>query len=830
MTRTAILCFVSLLCIAYCPCRFCFAQVTAARPSEQDRLSKLRKAVQKKFAVSKLLKGTRVDRIDDFDNKPLRFTGVTWDPEGIPRRDRPGDIRFLLSKAILEEIAENFPKYQKRARVIVDDIDEIESPLLSIRKLVEKNPKLDGVRIDKASYDGAGAIVFHGIRCKDEQKEFLLGMLDQESANSDAWEQWIGTASKPKVVWDYLLPLDKIKAGLEGAFQRAILSTHTLQYNVNSIEKDLFDKILIERIYYNLDNQLCLKGVRWNELTDPDEDALEKRRRQIVLDVVKQNWPKSLRLANSSYANENTVNLNGVSPFNTSELKRRSPLAFLWDLIPRHPELDGIRVDRAYYKDGVLHFTGIQATPEQTIELRKLVDKLLHDSDDPNHELWNRLAPRGVKFIEFDLVLTRDLRSRLQIRFAANKKGTEGLNGAKIRRIYYQFDAELKKLRPTFEIEQWRGSDSSLIEQTIIAELDDNRKKWSQIRKWGEPDFLVIATRDNLLSILNNEISARRDLDGVRLDRAFYGQDGRLRFGGLLGREKQLKLLEQLVLATVDRNQHWQEHVSGDWSLRQEHFKLWPIDPLLACIQNVLPGYEELDGASVTRIYHLADGELALDGRVTHRDQIGSLSRILSRELSRVEHGRVRLEKNSPNGMDYRVVKTTKFEIFPVKRDFHQAHSIVGSAWPLYWKKCYAETIEQLDMALIYDPKCIGAWYLRALCYIELKKMPLARRDIRRSVMLTQDSPYREKSRYAYLSRVQGKKRICFEKLFQEALLSRRNGSLISDICIGCDCYGKRSNTCLRCQGERKPASAPCPHPAVGPCGLGCISCKMISK
>ncbi|MCC7086472.1 MAG: hypothetical protein IT427_15840 [Pirellulales bacterium] len=627
--------------------------------------------------------------------------------------------------------------------------------------------------------------------------------------------------------------------------RRAILSTHPF----TDPDAGLHDKVRIDRLYYNENNQLSFEGQRWNELPTEARDKQHAKLHEFVADVVGKYWPAALfptlTAARLPDDHDSRLSVEGIAFFNNSDPARRSVLAYLWTLVPQHEELDGIRVDRAYYQRGVLHLNGVKATPGQIVQLQRYID--------PNNVLWKTLAPHGVEFNTFCEVPIQVLKSRVQTRLAANKD----VNGARIRRLYYKYDG--RGIRLTFEIERWSDAsegksdfsdrelncdlpDDDPIKMEIQAELDGTGVEWSATRELGkEPCYKVAAVRSDLLAVLREKVPDRKDMDGVRLDRAFYDPKGVLHFTGLIGRDEQLSLVEQLVRHTVAGHDVWGQYVRDGWAVEHENFDLLPIDPLLACIQHILPGYEELDGAAIARIYHRADGQLAVDGRAAEDSQKAAIGRILASELWRIAPGRRRLSANyyvakrkgaaAADGGTVegkpRIVtsESGQFEVFPIDRDFYKAQSMLGDAWQLYWKNCYTETIELLDIALSYDSKCVGAWYLRALCFIQLDKIPLARRDIRRAVLVNKGSSYRLNARHSYLTRVQGEPRTCFERLFHEALFSRPNGSLISELCDDCDCYGPRSRTCIHCRQQRLPSGLPCPHYLIVP---GCTTCTPV--
>ena len=188
---------------------------------------------------------------------------------------------------------------------------------------------------------------------------------------------------------------------------------------------------------------------------------------------------------------------------------------------------------------------------------------------------------------------------------------------------------------------------------------------------------------------------------------------------------EQLTLLNQLVAATIGENEVRKRQFAEVCPADPAHFRLLPIDSFLQCIQELIPWFAELDGVTIHRAYHHADGKFTLVAVTDHESQKEALSSILGRELGSVEQGRLRLQENPlirrADGEIKAVVMEAESQ--SIERDPFQAMAILSTGWQLYHKQRYHEATELLDGGLRFDPKSPYLWYLRSLCYLGLGKI-----------------------------------------------------------------------------------------------------------
>ena len=721
-----------------------------------------RELLQAQLSSIETLSGTRIDRVFYSRDGSLSLSGIAWIPQNNPlvAKQLEKQIEEATVKFVLNE-KERWYDLQEGGRVYVDGIEVVENPLTAVRELISKNRALDGVHAEKVAYGPDGILNITGSAAKETQLGELLLLLQTAQKEHEAWNKWVGPSKTAAIEYNEYIPHAKLQLVLEEAIMRAILSTKLTEVDAG---KGLNSKVLFNRIYYSREDALAFEGLRWDELTGAQQGLLKNQIKAILTEEQTAN----------PIVKGSAVNVEGLSLFNMAAVPFRSALASAWELIPQHKELDGVRLDRAYYKNGVLVFTGIQANSTQTA--------LLKDQIQLADPLWNTLAPKGIAFDAFPIVDTETLLDEIQNRYAFHAQ-TPAIDGARLDRIYYQFDADQQSLRPTFSIDRWHTGQAagaiqpaSIEAVTIQNMLQALPAQWSTVTAWGAPDFQLANERPSPLPVLRQEIAQDTSMDGTRIDRAFYDPSGKLYFEGLIGDEQQLHAVNVLVQTTLGRMGGGNdEYTPQGFAVNRDRFRLIPNAIVLEWIQDLLPGYEKLDGAGVSRLFFAPNNALAVDGRIAVKNQTADISKILGEALQQTSWGRELMKGNTNQ-----LVKTDRFDLFPVRHDPIEAMALLSTAWQIFYCGDYESAIKKLDMAILYDPGNTQLWMLRSLCYIGLREIVYARRDARRAVLSMKNNQYRYHGRYRTLSKVQGSIRLCFEALMQEVWASRANGAIVS--------------------------------------------------
>ena len=274
---------------------------------------------------------------------------------------------------------------------------------------------------------------FRAFSAKPEQWQWFHEIVVHQLRNSP-WREWkrspqdINLGIKRHLP-EYRLPKQDIIDATSGFIREG-----------NLAQPPIYDKVRIDRLYFNEDNQLTFAGIRWNEKDGTEQKTLDALRpfaeleKRIAADI-KEKWPDSLA-PNEFHAGE-AVTMDRVAPAKSSS----SVLSRLWDLTPRLPVLDGVRIDAAYYDGPMLHFVGLAARLDQS----DLVRRALRD-DDVALELLRDVAPNGFVIDRPRIVPLHSLLQHVRQRVAARND----LAGVWVDRCFYD-----QHRRLTFIVDTW---------------------------------------------------------------------------------------------------------------------------------------------------------------------------------------------------------------------------------------------------------------------------------------------------------------------------------------------------------------------------------------
>jgi hypothetical protein len=488
-------------------------------------------------------------------------------------------------------------------------------------------------------------------------------------------------------------------------------------------------------------------------------------------------------------------------------------------LVSQTPCLDGVRFDSAYYdKTGVLHFKGAQARPEQTAGAYALLRSGIPA------DLWREWQGAGNR--EPDRVWTIDPLpivplERLLADVRRNIAATPQLDGTRVDRAYYD-----ERLRLTFVGQRWKktapqeADNQEAIDDAVFVALKD---AWREALRQPngmsllgdrtpsgvkelKPGFDTarIAEVEDLSEHLRSVVPLYCALDGVRLDRVFYDEQGTLQLCGLIGDDAQSASLPAFVGRTAADARWSGQIVHG---LSTSRMQLAPIAPLFQFVKDVLPAYEPLDGTNLTRAYYNKDRRLAFEGRIrvfTGEKDTGALGQARKALLATVIRGELESRPQWASQWQSPGVQPVDVDLSQVftaelKPDIFEARRLFERAKNLYWEERYAQGVDLLDQAMLYYSDDGMLWYFRALCYIGAGRIDLARRDMRRVVEMEKENRVPGNMHYTALQRVQGPARTWFESLRSDCLLNPKNGSLIHNPCAGgpgdgCPDCGPRQN------------------------------------
>jgi tetratricopeptide (TPR) repeat protein len=622
-------------------------------------------------------------------------------------------------------------------------------PLLSLlQKATTSNESMDGVRFDKAFYDTLGKLKFSGLYSKDEQLKALNESLDSEFRSNAAWSELV------KNNWS-----------LELFHMRPFPSLIFFLREVVANEKT-FDGVRLDRGYFDYDPdskqiKLFLEGLK------ADEEQAEKLTEIISGEVTKNlGWREILS-----------------SGFSMSRLRTvpvRQVVAHLQAKIATQESLDGVRLDRAFYaRDGKLHFTGCQTDRSQTAQVRDWISKELQANPG-----WSEaVMAKGWALDEFKVLPLRPLLHRVSVIIAENPSVDE----CRVDRLFYDGQRKLSLSGIYTSPDRVKR-----LSELISNEIASSRGWDTAIENGWEPNQMREVP--SLVKEIRNAVARNPALDGVRIDRAYYEPGGRYVIAGIQ-RERALssairhssacnssctcrsvgahlrsdnaqpnipndqrQALAQLIQNNYASEPKWSLSLAKGWLVQD--LRPVPLQPLLVHLQRVLPSHEHLDGVSVTRLFHGPDGRLQIGGEIRSEMQRQSLGTLASTEFAEFAPGSIRLE----NG-----VATDSLKVVSYSWNEDEGWSLTDKARWLYEAGDYHGAIRQLELAMRRYPRNALTWYFRALCYMDLGDLELARRDIARGKEYEEHSMPNHSVIVRALSHVQGTKRQKFEQLLIEA-------------------------------------------------------------
>jgi len=454
--------------------------------------------LQAVLARDPLLCGTRVDRVY-FDSKGNpALIGVWWVPQGIDK-PIPEDLSLKTRDAAMRLTAMSWSDYATQGPAVnVDGLrKQRANPVAEIRDVIMNDAALDGMRVDETYYDSRGYLVFSGAYVNEEQwKRLQQTLTDKFSA--DSWRAWAKSPKLMRFAAKYRTP------------EREMLSWLVASIRDGNVSEDpqrvFLDKVRIDRLFYNQDNQLSMLGIRWNELDSTQQQALmlSERLRGRIEAEVQSRWPEAL--PSERFRSQPTVNVDQVA------LIEFSVLHTLREFVARQDLLDGIRLEAAYYDGPILHVIGLASNPGQ-IEFLKT---LLHESG-TQAKLLERVAPQGFEIDRLRVVPVQALLERARKRIAEQPS----LPGVWVSRCFYD-----EQLKLTFTVVAWNKKDLPLIEESIQTELRSD-PEWAAVPGSNSKEGVqvkIVGLQEDLLAVLREQVANRVDLNGVRLDRAFYDQ------------------------------------------------------------------------------------------------------------------------------------------------------------------------------------------------------------------------------------------------------------------------------------------------------------------
>ena len=565
---------------------------------------------QTTIATERKLDGIRLDRAYFGADNWVTFEGIVWGDEEV---SRPSDDETaleqqkLLQDVLSRMMGTRWAELMTRADVIevrVGKLTFVRSPLPALRRYVSQRPELDGVWIARHYYRG-GSLYLQGIQGNDEQKQVIEQFLQGQFTTNADWARL--EASRWSLDLE-TVPNDEFLTDIQDAIAQA----------------PELDGIRIDRGNFNEQGQLSFTGVSWAQAS-----ALE-RLPDLIAKRTASKWP---RILEASPVPEVDVKL-----FDLLE----SPLPQIRQLIPELPNLDGIRVDRAYYNSlGKLTIEGIQnkAATNQIQEFSRAMEETLGGS--PEWQQWT--GGKAFVFqlhpIDFDR-LCSDLQREL-----IHARGQQGslVDKVRIDRIFFDSNGQVRMAGIRFR-EDERG-DAAAIEELLLKELAD----WPRVlaAHSGPLDMEGIVLQPSGLAYLRRLAAERDELRGIRLDTAYYDGRGVLHFSGAKqSQEQSAQLQEALTQQSVLDAPTWQIWTSAGWQI--DPMPVVPLENIAAQVRRHMVDDPALDGASVERLYYDTDLRLVVEGHFRAGTSTEEVIRIILDVLERESSEALRTADGAP--------------------------------------------------------------------------------------------------------------------------------------------------------------------------------------
>lgn len=678
--------------------------------------------------------GPALDIVTGFE-----FLGVS----AFPVRSLQEQRRNLLEKRV------PVIRPHKSIAMILNEVGYLNDPCLSLQQLVvNNNPVLEGLLFQEGHYNKDGQLVIEVLISEESQQEDVERLL----AVAPPGMLVLGkNQTEPKINYTNMG-----KGLLRSLLQRELSEGDP--YCKTRVLQTVFSYATPPRApgSTKVIPQLNVTA----ELIDPlDQTQLEAFLNKVTRDH--QVFAK-LREKEANIVLHSTVVAESVASLVQRE-------------IPKSRAADGARIDDVCFDaEGKLGFRGIWISKEQQLHLEailKTVDNAWLKKVKNDQISWKRM-----RIVRSDLV-----QRRLQTWLFEDSTFEEVL----LERLHFN---ELGNLRVSgFHVHQ---EDSARLRFQFLERLRKDPLA-HELRLTRDPEpmrdiFILDGGLDSLAQHLRDQVPLDPKLDGIRIDRCAYDADAVFNIDGLRDQKKQEEILAEF-LDTPRARKRWQRQLLAGWKANE--FQTFPIKPMLACLNLVIPDYPELDGIRLDRAYHNPKNELTFDGVMVGRDRNAEVTVLLKRWLD--EHPRwrersrfgVSLSGIQISSRDKDLAFTALSEALQLLRSRYPEETDWGLLClhdpsdkenkpkdPLATKRVN-QAVEFLSTSLLHNPESSTAWFLRAACFTVLEQDLAAERDLRRAARVDGLFPLRQQERFAFLEYFQGQLRAQLEKDIRVALL-----------------------------------------------------------
>jgi hypothetical protein len=475
-----------------------------------------------------------------------------------------------------------------------------------------------------------------------------------------------------------------------------------------------------------------------------------------------------------------------------------NPATIVQTKISEMPALDGVRLDDASFdKNGKLLLHGFWAGKSQQANLDKFVQQILT----PAHTVLKH----GINFApmqDFDSpALLLQLRTWIADqeaidevwleRFYFDELGKTRVSGFSTRpQDKEKAVRQLPKFLPRFDSQKLPPLEPDVKDAAPPKKKEVVPVAFLQEQKDDGP--IVLDALPNIAQYLRDNIPKVAKCDGLRIDRCFYDPKGVLRIEGLADHAKHTEELKAFLddeKAPFDRKRQ----LGRGWGEGRQI--VIALRPMMVSLAENLPNLPEFDGLTLTRAHHDPKNQLVLTGHAVGNPDAKELAKTLKRLLETHPRWRLRTtfgvvlditdkrpaDVELANRLMYRALHLLQVNIGEAGVDPlpHAAIGWMSHAWPfdprlpraLPTDSDYDTALQNLDAALLHNPKSVLAWYLRGYILQMKNRGDLSLRDFRRMAALEAEDRELRHKRILALELVQGSLRQSAFRIEQRALI-----------------------------------------------------------
>ena len=685
--------------------------------------SQLLRSLQREFAkgasdpraIAGLMKQTRLDDAYYDEADRLHFTGLCVHQVAFLLAKRPGLVPAVAGADPIDPLSEISGAIRKQIQALVSDdvyrargldkleIDGIrfeESPTRILQRLAGSDPKLVDLLVEEAVFDGDGVLQLTGLVGGADSAAIVAEALKKEELakvyrrpdGEELW--WLATGLKAGA-WH-----DKLRAGLQGK----LASDANLKYA--RIDRAIF-------VYPDRgDLQLKIDGVVLR-----DDDALVGE----LIRIVREHHPQFFKPPRPLAFNVESGDMARVANPNRGAQAR----------IARNPRLDGVRLDDlSFDAEGRLSVFGLRTEESQQPTLGEELSRALVT-------LTKRLERPEYAWCMTDSGTIAIL--------AVLRRKTSDYDEACIERLFFDAPEESPVAKSLLVVQGFAPkSQASRVNAKVKEWIADELARRQDL---GASRVVIVPRESSLLASLRARVPKVASLEGMRIDRGYYGPENVFIVSGLQDHEGQSAVLGP-VLEEVAKDV--KQPLPHGW--RPGVFQTVPLKPLVAILTAEGFAFPEFDGIAWTRASYDDRSTLIFHGRAVGRRVTPNLLVPQIRKILKLD-------------------PSVAVDIAPLdyqSRDPDLAALAVARAMGLIGDGQPAAATESLDSALLHNPEDTTAWYLRAGCSMLRGDNRAAERDVRRLLAIEREFFELSRERNQRLEKIQNYFRISVEKMVSE--------------------------------------------------------------